>query len=109
MLFTCKEDFYLKAASCEKLPREGEKTYARMMKQGDSTAREKIICSYLPTVASYIKKAPAQMQTLELIYRLVSALEKAADGFDFLQESETFSHRLAWVMRQTVARYIAEK
>ncbi|MBQ8447673.1 MAG: hypothetical protein IJX27_01925 [Clostridia bacterium] len=109
MLFTGKEDFYAQAAACEKLTREREKEYARLMREGDADAREKIIKSYLPTVAAFIKRLGPEMQKLELIYRLLAALEKNVDGFDFLQESEPFSHRLAFALRQAVTRYIAER
>ncbi|MBQ9746907.1 MAG: hypothetical protein IJW21_08820 [Clostridia bacterium] len=109
MIFICTEDFYRKAADCERLSREREKAYALEMVQGDSGAREKIICSYLPLAASYVRRYTAENGGLELIYRLVAALEKAADSFDFLQDGETFTHRLSLIFKKEITRYIADK
>jgi hypothetical protein len=109
LLFTCTEDFYAKAAACEKLERESEKTYARMMAEGDGNARERIMLSYLPAVAAFVKRKSRSEQTLELIYRLVDSLEKAVESFDFQQEGESFSHRLTLVMRKAFTEYIADK
>ncbi len=109
MLFTCTEDFYAKAAACEKLSRVSEKTYARMMAEGDGAAREKIIISYLPSVAAFIKRKARGAQTPELIYRLVASLENLVDSFDFQQESEPFSHRLTLIMQKTFVEYIADR
>ena len=41
--------------------------------------------------------------------RCCAAVEKAVDGFDFLQDSERFGHRLNWALRQMVTAYIAER
>ena len=109
MIFTGREDFLAKAAECERLPREIEKAYALAAKEGSAEAIGKIIDSYLPVIAAFFSRQSRENQTLELAYRLYAALEKAASGFDFLQESETFLHRLSFAMRQELARYIAEK
>ena len=108
MLFYCKEDFYARSAKSRKLSRKSEKECALMMKQGDATAREKIIISYLPAVAAYVRKMPARMQTYALICRFVAALEKAVDTFDFLQDNEAFLHRLSFVLRKESVSHIAE-
>ena len=108
MIFICKEDFFAKAAECERLPRESEKAYALQMRAGDGAAREKIICSYLPVAAAFVRRCCPDMQTLEFIYRVMVSLEKAVDSFDFQQEGETFLHRLGTVFRATVTRYIAD-
>ena len=108
MLFISKEDFYEKAASFAKLAREEEIKLAVLAKQGDSGAKMKLVCSYLPLAAFYAKKAPRELQTFELICRLTAELEKAAERFDFLQESESFSHRLGIIFRRTFASYIAD-
>ena len=108
MLFTCKEDFLAKAAACERMTREREKVYALAAKNGDAAALEKIIASYLPVVSAFFKRQSPEMQTLELAYRLCAALEKTALGFDFLQESESFTHRLSFAMRAELTKYIAE-
>lgn len=109
MLFITVEDFYQKAAACVRLSREEEKVLAEQMKAGDADARQKIIDSYTSMVASVCKHQKSQDQSLELVYRCMAALEKAVDHFDFLQDSETFTHHLSWVLRQTTARYIADK
>ena len=109
MLFTCKEDFLAKAAACERMTRESEKVYALAAKNGDAAALEKIIASYLPVAGAFFKRQSPEMQTLELAYRLCAALEKEVSEFNFLQESESFMHRLSFSMRQTITRYIAEK
>ena len=109
MLFVSVEDFYQKAGSYTMLSREDEKLFAEKMNAGDLEARCRIIQSYLPMVASHIKHLARDLQSLELVYRCIHSLEKATDSFNFLQDSEKFSHRLSWWLRQTVARYIAEK
>ena len=74
-----------------------------------SQRQGKLVESYLPYVASTLKRLPAKHQTLELIYRCYASLEKAVDRFDFLQDSEPFSHRLNWWMRQTITAYLADR
>ena len=109
MIFTCREDFLEKAGACERLSRESEKASAIAAKEGSAEARRKLAASYLPVVAAFFKRQSPEMQTLELAYRLCAALEKNVSGFDFLQESETFLHRLSLAMRRELVRYIAEK
>lgn len=79
------------------------------MAAGDQAARQRLVEGYLPMVAGVIRRLPESERSLELIYRCCSALEKAVDGFDFLQESERFSHRLSWHLRQTIVRWRAER
>lgn len=109
MLFISKEDFFEKADACQRLSCEQEKEYAVKMAHGDEHARSLIIRSYLPFVAALVRRQPTEMQTLELIYRFCKALEKAADGFDFAQEGETFAHRLSGAFRRALVEYIADK
>jgi hypothetical protein len=108
-IFTCEEDFFKKAASFKKLPREIERELALLMAQGDESARENLVCSYLPEVSAFIKRTARKDHSLELIYRLVASLEKTAEGFDFQQEREPFSRRLAINMKKTLTEYIADK
>lgn len=108
MIFISIEDFYEKAASCRILTRPEEIEYAKRMAQGDADARERIIESYLPMTASHVKRAKPEMQTLSMALYCVNALEKAVDSFNFLQESETFAHRLSWYLRNAAVKYIAE-
>lgn len=109
MLFVSPEDFYTKAALCKPLSRAEEKSLAERMKSGDAEARQALIEGYLPMVASVCKHQKPQYQSLELIYRCLSALEQAVDRFDFLQDSETFTHHLSWVLRQTTTRYMVDR
>lgn len=100
------EDFYKKADSCSNISRQEEIVCAKKMKTGDIVAREKLIQSYTPMVAGYIKHMKPHLQTLGLVLYCMQALEKAVDSFDFLQDSESFSHRLSWYLRQAAANYI---
>ncbi len=109
MLFTCVKDFYKKADCIAKLSENEESFYATKMKNGDLEAREKLIFAYLPTVAGYVKRLPEQLQTLDSVYRFIGVLEKAVDGFDFLQDSEPFIHRLSLMLKQSTASIIADK
>ena len=106
MIFSNIEDFYEKASICVRLTRQEEIDCAKKMKTGDTAAREKLIQSYIPMVAGHIKHMKPHLQTLGLVLYCMQALEKAVDSFDFLQDSEPFSHRLSWWLRQAVANYI---
>ena len=106
MVYVSIEDFYEKAGFCKVLARQEELELAKKMKTGDPVAREKLIESYMPMVAGHIKHAKPHLQTLGLVLYCVQALEKAVDSFDFTQNSEPFSHRLSWWLRQAVAEYI---
>ena len=106
MVFTRAEDFYEKAASCHIFTRQEEIACARQMQNGDRPARERLLQSYLPAVAEHIRRKPPHMQTLGLVLYCVHALEKAVDSFDFLQDSEPFSHRLNWWLKQATTEYI---
>ena len=108
MLYITIDDFYRDAASCASMSRDEERLCARQMATGDASARERLIRSYLPFVAASIKHAPAHMQGLSLVLSCRQALEKSVDSFDFLQDSESFSHRLSWAMRQEVVKQIAK-
>ena len=90
------------------MSRQEEKEYAYQMKNGDGSARERLIQSYLPMVAAHVKRAPAHVQSLGLILYCQQALEKAVDSFDFFQDSETFAHRLSWYLRQATIKYIVK-
>ena len=109
MVFITVEDFYEKVRSFSAMSREEEMACAIKMKNGDPDAREQLIRSYLPMVAGHIRHQKPQMQTLGLVLYCVQALEKAVDSFDFLQESESFTHRLSWYLRQAVTTYIVRQ
>ena len=106
MVYVSIEDFYEKAGLCRVLARQEELEWAEKMKVGDPVAREKLIESYIPMVAGHIQHAKPHLQTLGLVLYCVKALETAVESFDFTQDSETFSHRLSWWLRQAVAEYI---
>ena len=105
MVFITMEDFYEKANLCYRITRQEEIEYAKKMNDGDMAAREKIIQGYMPMVAGHIKHMSPNIQNLGLVLYCVRALERAVDSFDFLQNSETFSHRLSWWLRQAVIDY----
>lgn len=108
MIFISVQDFYEKVDACEVLSRQEEIECACKMKNGDVSARERLIKSYLPMVAAHIKRTSSHIQSLGLIFYCQQALEKAVDGFNFFQDGETFSHRLSWYLRQAVTKYIVD-
>lgn len=107
MIYISVQDFYEKAAQCKVLTRQEEIECALMMKNGDTAARERIIQSYIPMVAGFIKRAKQNLQTLGMVVYCMQALEKAVDSFDFAQDSETFARRLSVYLRQAAVKYIA--
>ncbi len=109
MLFISVEDFFEKALVTVRLTREEEKSLALKMKQGDAEARSSIINSYLPMAASYVKRAPKEVQTLNTVYLLVQSLEKCVDVYNFQNDGDTFAHYLSWRFRQCITRCIADR
>lgn len=109
MIYISINDFYEKAASCQTLSRQEEIECAIRMKEGDDSAREKLIQSYMPMVAGHVKHAKPHMQNLGMVMYCMQALEKAVDSFDFTQDSESFSHRLSWWLRQATVNYIVKR
>ena len=109
ILYKSSIDFFEKASQLRRLSRDEEKECARLMKNGDVEARLKIIDSYIPYVASFVKRTSEPMQSLELIYRCLYTLEKQVDVFDFQVDGEPFVRRLGRVLRMVLTRYIAEK
>ncbi len=109
MIYITIDDFYANAASCSRLTREEEIECAKLMQAGDEAARERLIKSYLPMVAGYIRRQRIDMQTLGLALHCEQALAKAVDSFNFLQDGEPFTHRLSWCLRQTVTAYCVRR
>lgn len=107
MLFISVEDFYEQVHSFPFLNRQEETTCAGLMKEGDLSARERLIQSYLHVVASYVRQAPEDAQCLGLVLYYQNALERAVDSFNFLQDNEPFMNHLSWVLRQAYASYRA--
>jgi len=108
MIYTSITDFYEKANSFSRMSRQDEIECAVRMKNGDAKAREMIINSYLPVVAAHVRRVSPKLQTLGLVLYCQQALEKAVDTFDFVQNSETFTHRLSWWLRQATTKYIVK-
>ena len=108
MIYISVSDFYEKASLCNRLTRQEEIECAKRMEKGDMSAREQLIQSYIPMVAGCIKRTKPHLQQLGLVIYCMQALEKSVDSFDFMQDSETFTHRLSWALRQAVTSYIAK-
>lgn len=108
MILVSLDDFYRKAAAAVRLDRESEIQCAKAMAQGDENARVRLVESYLPVAAARVKAAPEEYRGLAMAVYCLQALEQAVDSFDFLQDSETFAHRLSWYLRQAVTRYVAD-
>ena len=109
MLLLCAEDFLEAARKAKRLPRETEKQLALEMKTGCPNARQAIIDSYLPILASHILRLPKKLQTLNTVYRCLQCLEKGVDTFNFQQDIECFSHHLCRRMRQCITACIADR
>ena len=109
MLYISIEDFQRQTKDIAPINREEELALAARLTTGDHTARELLLRGYLPQVAAVIDRMPREYQTLELVMRCCTALEKAVERFDFIQSSESFTHRLSWALRQTTVAYIADK
>ena len=106
-MFISIEDFYKKASECKPFSKEEEKVLATLMDGGDEIAKEKLTKSYFNYVASTIKRLAKEMQTLTLVYNCLNALEKSVETFNFMQDSESFSHRLTFVLRKEITAYVA--
>ena len=109
MVFYSKEDFFEKCDTFQILNREEERHCAQQWKGGVIHARQELLESYLPMVAAHVRRLPEHLRTLGMIIYCCQALEKAVDAFDFLQDSESFSHRLSWYLRNASVRYVADR
>ena len=108
MLFVSVKDFFAKASREQRLSREQEKELYSLMKSGDTTARDKMLESYLFIVASRIKRLSNDMHSLDLIYSCLEELEKEVDKFDFSNDGETFTHRLTLIIQKEITNHIAK-
>lgn len=109
MIFTDINNFFDKAAQATRLSKEAEIACAAQARAGSAWAREQLIESYLFAVASCLRRLGEDMQTMELLYRLLAVLEREVDAFDFAQDGETFMHRLSLRLRQAVTAYVADR
>ena len=106
MLYLSSQDFFDNASKCICLSREEEMQCAELMKNGDAEARQKIINSYIPFVASYVKRHSGKSPSLQFVYRCLQALEKQVDSFDFLYDRDQFIRTLTLVLRKEVTEKI---
>lgn len=109
MLFISVEDFLSRAKAMPRLTREEEKALARLRADGDEQAAQRLRESGLPLVASLIRRQPLSLQNLHTVYACIRCAEACADGFNFLQDGETFIHRLSLRLRQCLVRCLAEQ
>ncbi|MBQ7779474.1 MAG: hypothetical protein IJ404_03170 [Clostridia bacterium] len=109
MIFTDTEDFFAQAEAAKLPTREEEKSLAKRMSDGDESAKEALIKGYLPLAASYVRRAPKEIRSLHTVYACIAELEAGVDSFNFLQDSETFTHHLSWRLRQCIARCLTKK
>ena len=109
MLYISIQDFFDKTAGMTRLSREEELALATAMIQGDTTARNQLLNSYLPTVAGHIRHCKKHLQTIAMVYFCLQALERAVDSFDFLQDRKPFSHHLCRHLRQATVRCIVQQ
>lgn len=107
MKYTCAADFFAHAATMQRLSREQELEYARRMKEGEPTAKQVLTDSYLPVLASYLKRY-VKKPSLHLVYLGIQMLDAAVASFDFFQEDPSFSKHLGQEVKKLVARYIAD-
>ena len=109
MVYITIDDFHKRADSCVRLTREEEIACAKRMQAGDMDARQKLIESYLPVVTGFMKRDGKEAGSLHLALSCEQMLEKQVDTFDFLQDGETFTHRISWGLRQEITKYIASR
>ena len=102
MIYITVEDFLQKTATLPRLDRCQEKQLAL---QKDHQA---LVNGYLHFVAGAVKRAPANIRNLRTVYACIKTLEDCVERFDFQQDSEPFSHRLSWALRQCITRRIAD-
>ena len=107
MKYTCTDDFFAHAATVQRLSREQELAYAQQANAGDATAKQALTDSYLPVLASYLKRY-VKTPSLHLVYLGIQMLDKAVASFDFSQENPAFSKYLGQEVKKLVTRYIAD-
>ena len=109
MPYISVQDFFDKTVGLAMISREEELALAAAMAQGDAGAQSRLIEGYLPMVAGHLQKCGTRFQILGHLYSCLHALDKAVSSFNFLQNSETFSHRFSWWLRQATTAYIAKQ
>ena len=107
MYFTSTEDFFKKAEESHRLSREEEKALGLLKSQGDTAARDVLVQGYLAFAASFVRRAPENIRTLNTVYACVDCLEKCVDRFDFTKDGEPFVNHLGNALRRCITRCIA--
>lgn len=107
MLYKCADDFFKYAATVKRISREEEKELGLKMKEGDEEAKEALITSYLPVLASYLKRNSRE-PSLAFIYSGLVVLSDSVQNFNFQVENPTFTKFLGYKIRRMVTRFIAD-
>lgn len=108
MLYISPEEFYKQIATKTRLSKEEEIEYANNMRNGDVTAKEKLIDSYLPVLGAFLKRwATKGKPSMELIYRGIVVLEDSIQAFDF-EKGKSFENFLARKIKELMMRYIVD-
>lgn len=111
MLYASAEDFYNKVATIKRLSREEEKELARKMQDGNEDAKKLLFDSYLPVLASFLKRY-TRNPSLDMVYKGMELLHTSIETFDFQYDSPspnvTFVHFLSDKVRRMMTRYIAD-
>lgn len=111
MLYKSVDDFYHQITNLQRLNREDEKELAQKMKDGDDEARKVLTESYLPVLATFLKRY-TRTPSLDMVYKGIQVLQSSIDSFDFLHDSPSpnvnFANYLGEKVRRMLTRYIAD-
>jgi len=109
MLFISVDDFLAKVNAAPRLTPEEEKSLAYCILDGDDSAQQTLLQSYIPLVASFVRRAPTEIRTLHTVYACIDAVKKGMEHFNFLQSNRPFAHYVNWHLRQCITRCIADR
>ena len=106
MLFKTTQEFFDYTKTIKRISRDQEKEYAKkVQEQGDEEAKQMLIKSYLPVVASCIKRYSFEEPSLDMVYRCIGVLEDAVSKCDF-QQDNAFMNTLSFRLRRAMTLYI---
>ena len=108
MIFISIDDFLTKVNKIQRLTREEEALLACRAAKGEEGAKQQLFEGYLPFVASFVKRLPKDIQSLDTVYRLISTLKSSLDDFDF-NAGGSFVHYLSRRLRRCSVECIANK
>ena len=91
MVYINADDFYKKTACIPPLTRREELEWARQMKLGEASARERLIRGYLPMVASHVKRLQSQYRTLGMIPTAVRRWSRRSTALTFCRTASPLS------------------